>query len=563
MTFPLLHFNVNAKSDWTPCFEKHISTTLKQASNWPSCKPLIQKLVAERNEFDFKRMNETHKVDSSCIILMTKMEEYLRNLNYLSSRFKFGKIKGSVADFQSRWWCCITKENYESSHIRFETLNITYNYAILNFNMAMHDAAGHDKDVNKLKEALKKLRAAKWAMGETLKFTSMMAGVMKLPFEFSQENLMFLQYMFEALAYQMMMKIFDLNPNFQNDQGPVVSLCREVYVWFSKCKQVLDNSKDVKNYHSALGRLVVYNYYDWGFKTLGKTATFLMVKHEGAITKGHIGTAISYLGQLRGFVESVLKDKTLEKQQKKEFEARWDKEWGPMLKKLEEKNKEVYKAVVPKPGEVKAIEEWENAITDSAPVNIYVPPEGFEHFQNFLSEELEKIESNLQLYLQNKKQFLQKLSFDIQQKKEQIYREKNIPFILTSKSLSGAKLDDSFFQNMKLIGQTNGGLQGYEGLKNKVQNERNDVGSILAHIDQKVTAVKNDDAKFIAELKQSGIDALVDWVNFDVANQDLISNIIGKYFYFLIGKKLSIPATGIINRWKVQSGLSTSDTASG
>jgi hypothetical protein len=106
-------------------------------------------------------------------------------------------------------------------------------------------------------------------------------------------------------------------------------------------------------------------------------------------------------------------------------------------------------------------------------------------------------------------------------------------------------------------------LQGYEGLKNKVQNERNDVGSILAHIDQKVTAVKNDDAKFIAELKQSGIDALVDWVNFDVANQDLISNIIGKYFYFLIGKKLSIPDTGIINRWKLQSGPSTSDTASG
>ena len=156
MSFPLLHFNVNAKSDWTPCFEKHISTTLKQAANWPACKPLIAKLVAERNEFDFKRMNESTKVDSSSIILMTKMEEYLRNLNYLSSRFKFGKIKGSVADFHSRWWCCITKENYESSHIRFETLNITYNYAILNFNMAMHDAAGHDKDVNKLKEALKK-----------------------------------------------------------------------------------------------------------------------------------------------------------------------------------------------------------------------------------------------------------------------------------------------------------------------------------------------------------------------------------------------------------------------
>jgi len=116
-----------------------------------------------RNEFDFAGMNHNLKIDSTWLIKIAKLEEYIRIVNFLSSRFKFGKGQNTVQNYKSKWTGSLTGDNYQSSHIRFETINFIYNYAILNFNIAMDEL----KDSTRIKDAIRHLRAAKWGMAES------------------------------------------------------------------------------------------------------------------------------------------------------------------------------------------------------------------------------------------------------------------------------------------------------------------------------------------------------------------------------------------------------------
>jgi len=90
-----------------------------------------------------------------------------------------------------------------------------------------------------------------------------------------------------------------------------------------------------------------------------------------------------------------------------------------------------------------------------------------------------------------------------------------------------AKLDDDFFINMKVVTESNGGLSGYEKLRNEMSNEKGDINGLLAQIDTKITQTKKDDANFINQLRAQKAEGIVEYVNFDVGNQDLVSNIIG------------------------------------
>lgn len=100
---PLLKFNVFEKADWTKDFQTHIANTLKRPECWNNCAPMFKLMQDSRNEFDFAAMNHNLKVDSTWLIKIAKLEEYLRIVNFLSSRFKFGKSKDAVQNFKSKW----------------------------------------------------------------------------------------------------------------------------------------------------------------------------------------------------------------------------------------------------------------------------------------------------------------------------------------------------------------------------------------------------------------------------------------------------------------------------
>lgn len=90
------------------------------------------------------------------------------------------------------------------------------------------------------------------------------------------------------------------------------------------------------------------------------------------------------------------------------------------------------------------------------------------------------------------------------------------------------KLGDSFFTDVEHITKQNGGLKGYEEIKSKCGNEKNDLGNVLAQIDQKIVQTKKEDADFVGKLKQAGGgNTLAEYVCFEPSNPDLISNIIG------------------------------------
>merc|ERR1711976_832196 len=146
---------------------------------------------------------------------------------------------------------------------------------------------------------------------------------------------------------------------------------------------------------------------------------------------------------------------------------------------------------------------------------------------------LEKIDSNLKLFVQNKKQFVQKLFYDVNQKKEQVYREHNVDFIINCKSMTANKLDDQFFSDVDMIKGANGGLKGYEELKNKIGNERQDLQNVIKQIDGKIMATKKEDQDFVAELrKQGGGATLAEYAAFDASAPDLIQNILAIHSNF-------------------------------
>ena len=185
---------------------------------------------------------------------------------------------------------------------------------------------------------------------------------------------------------------------------------------------------------------------------------------------------------------------------------------------------------MPKPADCNSIPPWDKKIPDLCPSNIYVPPENHHFFQNFMSEELEKIQSNLELFIQNKKQFVQKLFYDIGQQKNAVYREKQITFIVGCQSLQASKLDKDFYDSLNVVQKSNGGLQGYEMLRQRVNNEKSDVQGLLGSIDSKIVQTKKEDDDFVMQLKQQHVSG-AEYVRFEACNGDLIQNIIGNIFY--------------------------------
>lgn len=388
---PMLKFGVFHKDDWTKILQNHICNTLKKPECWQNCVPLITSTMSLRNEFDFESMNKNLKVDASWLIKLAKMEELIRNVNFLSSRFKFGKGNKTVEGFSSKWTGSLTRDNYQSSHIRFESINFTYNYANVNFNLAMSEI----KDTSKMADCLKRLRAAAWGISETMKYTSMLRGVMKLPFEFSDENLGYMHAMMTGMAYLCMFKAFSANPEFAKDDMKMASLLKEVHGWFNKCKIIYENSNTVRKYQADFHRDVLWNFYKYSYLAITHCITGLMAKHELEVTKGHLGVAICYMHQLESMMQIIDKDKYMKKEDKKELANMYvSGHWKQTTKDTIEKNNKVYQFNVPNPGELKVIPEWEKQITEQGPCNIYVPPEGYQHYQNFMSEELEKIDSN-------------------------------------------------------------------------------------------------------------------------------------------------------------------------
>jgi len=452
------------------------------------------------------------------------MEEYLRSANFLSSRFKFGKGITCVAGFSSKWTGAVTKDNYQSTHIRFETINFSYNYAMANFNLAMSEI----KDTNKAQDILKRFRAAAWGMSETMKYTTTMRTLMKLPDEFADEVLGYLHAMITGMMYLCMFRAFEKTPAFASDDMKMASLLKEVHGYFQACKHIFESSKLVRKHYQKFHNDVLWNFYKYSYLAIHHACKGLLARHEAEVTRGHLGTAISYMNNIGNMMELIKIDKYLSKDDKKQLEEMHKKDgWAQIKKDSIEKNNKVYNFPVPPCGEVRVIEEWDKKLPELSPNNIYVPPQGFEHFQHFMSEELEKIDSNLKLFLQNKRQFVQKLYYDVNQKKEQVYREKNVDFIINCKSMSANKLDDTFFTDVQMIRDQNGGLKGYEELKQNVGNERNDLQSIIAQIDSKIMATKKEDADFLGAMRKEGGGAtLAEVVNFESSNPDLIQNIL-------------------------------------
>ena len=333
-----------------------------------------------------------------------------------------------------------------------------YNYAVQMFNQGMH-ICSTNKDY---KDALNKLRSAKWAIKQVMKFMEQLSGNMKAPPEFTPESLNFLRYLFEALTYNCMLRILEQNPASTPESQ--ASLDKEIATLFLRSKQVMENSKLVRKLFDAFLSDVSYNHYRFAYESIDRARLKLVKMHEQEITKGYAGIALGYMEQAQNLIQVMDHDKSVKKEDKKSFTDRFNKEMLPMYKDVKEKNDKIYKSVVPHGKDLTWVAKWDKEIPDSVPDNMYVPPANSHCFQHFLSDELETVKSNLQLFVTNKKQSIQKMFYDMKDKKDQVYKEQKVEFIINSQAQSNSQMDPKFYEDLKILNEQNGGIEGYEML---------------------------------------------------------------------------------------------------
>jgi len=124
---------------------------------------------------------------------------------------------------------------------------------------------GEIKDVSKAGDCIKRLRGATWGILETVAYTGMLRGLMKLPFEFSDENLNYLHGVFTGLAYLCMFKHFEQNAEFSKDHQKMASLLKEVHTWLKKAKDLYEFSGEVKKYHKNFHPTILWHYYKYSY----------------------------------------------------------------------------------------------------------------------------------------------------------------------------------------------------------------------------------------------------------------------------------------------------------
>lgn len=373
------------------------------------------------------------------------------------------------------------------------------------------------KDPAQLKDSLTKFRQAKWAISETCKFVNMLTAHMKVPLEFDSNNLSFLKAIFEGLTYLSMLRILQQNPNSKPED--LASLLKEISRWFLIAKQMVEKDKMVAKYHERLVADVYYNHYMNATEANVMIINHLLNLHENEVTKGHLGVALGFMIQTQSLMKCMSSDKKLEKHDRAKIEAVYEQNIANKIKDVKEKNDKVYKFKIPQGQELTAIKTWDKVIEDLCPANMYNPPDNTECFNDFLSDELERVRTNLDLYINNKKQFVQKYYYDISSKKDMVYREHKIGFIVGCNNLQAQKLDQNFYLNLKVIAESNGGFQGYEAIRSKIGNEKNDMNSLMAQIDSKINMTKQEDAEYMKK-------NVPGYVTFENANAELIDNII-------------------------------------
>lgn len=316
---------------------------------------------------------------------------------------------------------------------------------------------------------------------------------MKLPIEFRQSTLEFINSLMTGLGYNCIFNIMIETGNVPDEN--IASLEREISNHFYVVKDVLKNDSSLKKIFGYLLDDVLAKYYDYGINCLVRTANSFEKKHNEAKTKGHIGTQISYLEEALVLLKNMDKDSFAEKKNlQKKFE--------PLKKKIEEvklMNSQVYQARVPPRQELTDIKPIEQKIRPLEPKNIRIPPNDSESFSGFKSEEMEGVKSSLTLFVSNKKQHIEKTMFDLKERITEVNKAYNVSFLKNLVSTGSSSQEAE--KKLKLIREQ--GQKSYIDQSSKVSNLRHQLDENFHKID-KIVEIETEKDKATLNMVQGG-----------------------------------------------------------
>jgi hypothetical protein len=479
---PLFQFNLSKPIDYPGIFKPHVCQKLRKEDQWKMVEPTFQRLAQLRASFNWKELKSNdHFLSPQMRTIQDNIENYLKYCFFLSTKFKFGQNDG-VQHFVSDWQMAWSQQGNKSQHIFFEICCFLFNYSILNFNQAVLLLA-KKHDAPAFKDALTKIRYAKWAMKELGRFTPEINKIMKMPLEFCPQAVSFMTALFEGLCYMATLRLLE---------EQLASLEREIGKWFFICRQICKENSTLRKQVKAYLPDIMFNYYWHTYNALSRMASEFGKKHELEITKGHIGVQLAYLRELKSLVKTMDKEEFMSKQGKAQIKEAW-KPVEPLMNEIQDKINNIYKCEVPKSENLTYIEEWDKKVPDLEPKNIRVPPEDAQYFQDFMSEELERIKSSVELYVKNKQTHIQKSFNDIGDSLAEAYRDHNIKFYLNAEHLKNNSVDEDFKVKMSVIREQNGGVQGYNKLNSDLSQFRKNIEDMFRQTDYIFEKEKQND----------------------------------------------------------------------
>ena len=169
-------------------------------------------------------------------------------------------------------------------------------------------------------------------------------------------------------------------------------------------------------------------------------------KHKDAKTKGFIGIQAAYLREAQGMIKSLDRETFGER---KNMQAKYA---GIVNKQLDEVMvmiNEVYQCPIPGRDSLNYVKQIEQKVRPIEPKNIRIPPQEANFFANFRSEEMETVGTNLSLFVNNKKQGIEKSISDLKEKLNDLYKTYNIPFLKSCSNMGEKVLTPEFLAKLK------------------------------------------------------------------------------------------------------------------
>lgn len=460
-------------------FRDHICRTLNRPSEWQKVEPTFIEMDKIRNEFDWKYLTQSEHFNSPLMrTIQDKIEEYLRYCIFMSKRFVFGGSRpDTVKGFKADWLMPWSKTSIQSSSMYFEICNFLFNYMLLNINQSQMFLK-NQQTADVYKQTLQKLQSALWASSELVRYNQQLQNSMKVPFEYQESTLEFLNNLICALGYICILNIMIEAGQGKVNEEDLAGLERQIASNFAAIKGLIKSNQNLSNTFGYLTPDISARYYEYSIACLIRVADSMKKKHEDAKSKGFNGIELGYLNEAMNLLKLMDKEDFPEKRN-------IQKKYENLSKRVQEAtlmNNEVFKAAIPPRDQLTHIKPIETKLRPIEPKNVRIPPKEAPYFAGFRSEEMDNVRSSLELYVNNMRQHAEKTFFDLKEKLNDLNKTYNIQFIKTCANLGESSLTDDFKRKVNAIREL--GEKNYLGLICSVAANKQEVESNLKKIDE-------------------------------------------------------------------------------